>query len=125
MYVCSQSQHAHTKHIEYDAHLPFLQEVSALEAYDVEKDPCFSKKEESRDPLPAAEDQVPRDLAGQPPQRLHWECPVRTPATNQYMQMEGFTIKTFEPNDLKISFFKNKIFREKNKRFNHYKKIKC
>jgi hypothetical protein len=69
VYVCPQSQHAHTKHIQYDAHLPFLQQACASDGDDVKEDPCFSKKQEAWDPLPAAEDQAPQDLVLQPLQR--------------------------------------------------------
>ncbi len=58
----SQSQHAHTMHIEYDAHLPLLQWPCASNSFDVEEDPCLLKKQEAWDPHPAAEDQVQRDL---------------------------------------------------------------
>ncbi len=30
VYVCLQSQHAHTKHIKYDAHSPFLRQASGF-----------------------------------------------------------------------------------------------
>ncbi len=46
----------------HDAHLPFLQLAGALDCDDVEEDPSISKKQDAWDPLPAAEDQGPRDL---------------------------------------------------------------
>jgi hypothetical protein len=47
-------------------HLPFLQQACASDCDDVEENPCFPKKQEAWDPLPAAEDQAPRDLVLQP-----------------------------------------------------------
>jgi hypothetical protein len=53
----------------FDTHLPFLQVACVPDAYADEEDPCLWNRQEVWDPHPAAEDQVPRDLVGQPQQR--------------------------------------------------------
>ncbi len=53
-------------HLQYDAQIPFLQHACASGCDDIEEDPCFSRKQDAWDPLPAAEDQAPRDLVRQP-----------------------------------------------------------
>jgi hypothetical protein len=77
--VCTHRVSMHTQDApNFDAHLPFLQVVCVRDSYDDEEDPCLWKRQEVWDPHHAAEDQVPRDLVGQPQQRWYWERPVRT-----------------------------------------------
>ncbi len=87
--VCALTESACSqKALKYDAHLPFLQEACVPDSYDDEEDPCLWERQEAWDPYPAAEDQLPRDLVGQPQQRWHWNRPVSTTTENQYM-LEG------------------------------------
>ncbi len=77
--MCTHRISKHTQGASnFDEHLLFLQVACVPDSYDDDEDPCFWKRQEAWDPHPAAEDQVPRDLVGQPQQRWHWERPVST-----------------------------------------------